>query len=143
MARTLGDLARDLRQEADELDLSVPRAIREVAIAVLQPLISSTPVDTGRARSNWVVSIDQPARSVLEPYVDGAEGSTEGANTRAALEAGLEVIAGFSTSEGEIWITNNLPYIQRLNEGWSAQAPAGFVEEAVQIGAQAASQARL
>ena len=143
MARTLGDLARDLRQEADELDNSVPRAIREVDIAVLQPLISSTPVDSGRARSNWVVSIDQPARSVLEPYAEGAEGSTEGANTRAALEAGLEVIAGFSTTEGEIWITNNLPYIQRLNEGWSAQAPAGFVEEAVQIGAQAAVQARL
>jgi hypothetical protein len=28
-------------------------------------------------------------------------------------------------------ITNNLPYIVRLNQGYSAQAPAGYVEQGV------------
>ncbi len=34
----------------------------------------------------------------------------------------------------KIYITNNLPYIRRLNDGYSKQAPAGFVERAVLIG---------
>jgi formaldehyde-activating enzyme involved in methanogenesis len=28
-------------------------------------------------------------------------------------------------------VSNNVPYINRLNEGHSAQAPAGFVQQAV------------
>ena len=29
------------------------------------------------------------------------------------------------------FITNNLPYIKRLNEGWSKQAPAHFIEQVI------------
>jgi hypothetical protein len=32
-----------------------------------------------------------------------------------------------------IYITNNTPHIERLNEGWSAQTSAGFFERALQI----------
>jgi len=31
----------------------------------------------------------------------------------------------------KIFITNNLPYAKRLNEGWSTQAPANFVQAAI------------
>ena len=32
-----------------------------------------------------------------------------------------------------VYISNNLPYIQRLNDGYSQQAPENFVESAVQV----------
>lgn len=97
--------------------------VRRVALAVDAELVYSTPVDTGRARSNWQVELDQPATGTVAPV--GA------AEAIARAEAKVQG----STPGGTIHITNNLPYIGRLNEGWSAQAPAGFVERAVLNGA--------
>lgn len=34
-------------------------------------------------------------------------------------------------------VTNNVPYIMRLNEGWSAQTEPGFFERALQIAVNA------
>lgn len=97
--------------------------VRKVALAVDAELVYSTPVDTGRARSNWQVEIDSPAKGTVDPV--GA------AEALARAEAKVQESKPGST----IHITNNLPYIGRLNEGWSAQAPAGFVETAVLNGA--------
>lgn len=36
------------------------------------------------------------------------------------------------TGQGEIVIENDLPYVERLNEGWSSQAPAGYVDAILQ-----------
>jgi hypothetical protein len=41
-----------------------------------------------------------------------------------------EVLSGYDGRQ-TIWILNGLPYIERLNEGHSQQAPAGFVETAI------------
>lgn len=38
---------------------------------------------------------------------------------------------------GRSTITNSVPYIGRLNNGWSQQAPAGFVRAAIQFGVNA------
>ena len=42
-----------------------------------------------------------------------------------------------------VYISNNVAYIGRLNAGSSAQAPAGFVEEAVSTGVSAIQGARV
>lgn len=87
-------------------------------------------MDTGRARSNWIAAIGGPASSVIDAYAPGDAGSTAGANTQSAIDQAESVISGYNYGE-EIHLTNNLPYIQRLNDGYSAQAPANFVEMAV------------
>lgn len=108
---------------------------RKVALAADQAIVSGTPVDTGRARSNWIVALDGPSSAVIDAYTPGEAGSTAGSNTHAALDQGAGVIRNYRMGQ-EIHITNNLPYIQRLNDGYSAQAPANFVEQAVMEAAQ-------
>lgn len=112
--------------------------VRKVALAADQAVVVATPVDTGAARSNWLVSLNVPDSRVVPAYSRGAGGSTASANTQAALEQARQKAAGFRAGVGgAIVITNNLAYIDRLNSGWSAQAPAGFVERAVLTAAQA------
>lgn len=104
--------------------------VRKCALAVDQVLATETPVRTGRARSNWLVTFNAPASGQVPSLGPGA-GALQLAQARATI----------STYRGDvhrsIHITNNLPYINRLNQGWSRQAPAGYVEMAVMKGVEA------
>ncbi len=93
-------------------------------------------MDTGRARSNWQVNLDGPATGVVEPL--DRSGQT-------AMDRGQVVVSSYrgGGKNDSIHITNNLPYIERLNEGHSAQAPTGFVELAVAAGVSAVKGAKL
>ena len=129
---SLNEFTRRIRARANTLGDNLTKTVRRVAITADAALVLGTPVDTGRARSNWIVALGAPASQVIEPYSPGKAGSTEGANTQAALDQGESVITDYVAGQDmEIHITNNLPYIQRLNDGYSAQAPANFVETAV------------
>lgn len=129
---SLNEFTRRIRARANAVGDKVTKAVRRVAITADAAVVMATPVDTGRARSNWIVALSAPASGVIEPYAPGEGGSTGPANTQAALDQGEQVITGYTAGHDiEIHITNNLPYIQRLNDGHSAQAPANFVETAV------------
>lgn len=112
------------------------KLVRKVALAVDAAVVLATPVDTGRARSNWQVDLNRAPDGTLPEPASPAEGAA-----RATAEA-KEKAAAYKTGD-VLHITNNLPYIGRLNEGWSAQAPAGFVEEAALAGAATVKDARL
>ena len=59
-------------------------------------------------------------------------GSTAAANETAAQAQAEAVIKDYNGDHGlAIYITNNLPYIDALNSGTSAQAAAGYVETAL------------
>lgn len=75
----------------------------------------------GQARRNWQVTVGSPSRLVLGG-VD-ANGST-------ATTEGFGVI-GRLTTPSAVWISNPLPYMERLENGWSKQAPSGMVANAV------------
>jgi hypothetical protein len=130
MASTLDQFPQVIRRIAARVDENIDLLVRRTALVALQVVITETPVDTGRARSNWLVTIGAPSGRTVPPHSPGKGGSTVGDNTRSAISAGGAVIG--SRPKGRvIFITNNLPYIERLNQGWSAQAPAGYVEKAV------------
>ncbi len=116
--------------------------VRKVAIAADQAVVFSTPVDTGRARSNWIAQLDSPVTSVIDAYKPGFKGSTGASNAQGALDQGSRVIANYKGGDS-IHITNNLPYIQKLNEGSSAQAPGNFVEIAILEALQAVQFGRI
>jgi len=105
---------------------------RKVALAIDQNIVLATPVDTGRARSNWIVKSGAPSTSLGDAYIEGEEGSTAGANANAALAQARAAILLHRV--GPIHITNNLPYIAVLNDGSSDQAPKNFVENGVRTG---------
>lgn len=117
-------LGKAAQENADKL-------VRKTALAVDATVVLATPVDTGRARGNWQVQLNHaPAGTVATLSPTGAEALAQGQQTIAQYKGG-------TGQAKEVHITNNLPYIGRLNEGSSAQAPAGFVEAAINAGLQA------
>ena len=141
MANSFGDFVRRINVHADNVPREVGKVMRKAALAVDQTVVIATPVDTGRARSNWVVSLDAPVDVIRRPYVPLPEGQDpskfgESGNAQGAISQGKAEIARARNGQ-TICVSNNLPYIGALNEGHSSQAGAMFVEEAVQAGIQA------
>lgn len=133
MAGNLLDLATRLELRAMRYELAASMLAEEVAREIVKDLANVTPVDTSKALSNWVTTIGAPSASNIDAYSVGDKGSTQStsaAETIAQAENALQAKRPGQT----IYITNNLPYIKRLNEGYSKQEPAGFVERAVLIG---------
>lgn len=117
---------------ADVIEDAANELKREVALFLIERLLNDTPVDTSQALSNWRASTQGTIGGWIDPYVRGEAGSTKEASLRAALaRARAEIMR--SKPGMAISIFNNVPYIRRLNEGYSAQAPAGFVEAATML----------
>lgn len=92
---------------------------RKVAAEIFTRVILRTPVDTGHARANWQAQIGAPAR---------AEVAGVDPNGQATAAAAVGVAADWDPNrDGSVFLSNNLPYIGPLEEGWSQQAPAGMV----------------
>jgi hypothetical protein len=71
----------------------------------------------GRARANWIFTVDAPSTATIDAV------DPTGNTTKGRLEAQIK-----TSPVGDItYIVNNLPYIERLELGWSKQAPAGMV----------------
>lgn len=113
---------------------AVDKAKRRIAYEVWSQLDLATPVYTGRARANNMTQEGTPFRGEIGSPGDR---SVSNAEARAAAEAVL-IAVNEAEWKTPIHISNNLPYIQRLNDGWSAQAPAAFVEQAIARGVAAA-----
>lgn len=122
------DLGNEMKKTGQNVENNADRLVRRCALAIDAAVVLATPVDTGRARGNWQVEVGQAPSGELAT-TDKGGGST--------IAAGKAAIESYKGEAGGIYITNNLPYIERLNEGWSKQAPAGFVETAVNVGVQA------
>lgn len=133
---TLGEFARRIRERGRQVEEGVNEIVKKTAIVADREVVLSTPVDTGRARSNWLLSLGGPSTSEIEAYAKGKGGSSGAANANAAMAQAQSAVRG-RRPEQDVYISNNLPYIGRLNDGWSAQAPAGFVQAAVQRAAAA------
>jgi len=106
------------------IDSLVRKLVLEVVASLVRaPSEGGTPVDTGWARANWIPVIGRP--------VSAPAGSRE-AVSQGEQQAGLaQVAAGYRARMGPVYISNAVPYIVRLNEGGSKQAPAGFVQAAL------------
>lgn len=93
-----------------------------LCLDLLKGCVLGTPVDTGRALGNWQASVNNS--------IDSATNDTDkiGLITIAAGENAARA------APGEVFfITNNLPYIYRLEfEGWSKKKPSGWVRASIE-----------
>lgn len=128
-AAGLGQLSVQLFALSGGVNTAATHAVRKAVIVAGQAVVSKTPVDTGRAKGNWITSVDFDDKSIRDPWLSGSQAvadvPAQAAKFNAALHTG-------------IYLNNNLPYMQKLNGGThSTKAPAGFVETAVQQGINA------
>lgn len=142
MSGDLLALAKFIEGKADKVKDVAHELKQEAATAMLVHLVRETPVDTSQALSNWQIGNGVPVIAEIPPYVRGLRGSTAGASQDAAIAEGKERIARSKPGE-PIYLSNLLPYIRRLNNGWSKQHPGGFVQSAMMIGRELIRTVRL
>ena len=122
MPSNINDFDRDLRIFST---IIVPqdhsKLTRKLALEVLRRVVIRTPVDTGRARSNWLVAVNNIPEGTLEIGQFTREQAAS-----FALSNGIPIIEGAEPFTA-ISIANNLPYIGVLEFGSSKQAPQGML----------------
>lgn len=111
----------------------------KVAKAIVTDLIQVTPVDSSQALSNWQITLTSPNAYRIPPIYKGFAGSTKYESGSHAIAEAYRILSTKKPGQS-IWIQNVLPYIRRLNDGYSTQEPAGFVERAQLIGRKVAEQ---
>lgn len=119
-------MADQIRVILRALDIIGAQVVRKLALDITAelkkaPSQGGTPVDTGWARGNWLASVASP---ITEPL--GTREAVPTSNPGLA-----QVLAYRTTRSGPVYISNNVPYIGRLNAGSSKQAPPGFVQAAI------------
>jgi hypothetical protein len=99
------------------------KQVRFLCFDLMKGVVLGTPVDTGRARGNWQASIVTPASGEIDRNDKG------GGLTIAAAEPAIAKATGTV-----FYITNNLPYIYRLEfeENFSKKMPAGWVRGSIE-----------
>ncbi len=118
---SLKAFVKRIQRRARQVETGASKALRATALTVNQTVILATPVDTGHARANWQVGIDAPITDEIDE---------EDESGVATISQNAGTIKG-ATPQKSIILSNNVPYINRLNEGSSAQAPAQFVQLAI------------
>lgn len=130
---SLKKLTKEFRRVTDKLLPSeVVLVQKKVVLELLSRLVLRTPVDTGRARGGWQASVGSPATEETGVLAPGAEAPIEGGVSEALSAAGAVISNALSAMSdlppySVVWITNNVPYIQALEDGHSMQAPPGGI----------------
>lgn len=128
----LSDLAKRLNKFADTIEAAPSKVAAEVVLVLVDELTDRTPVDTSKAISNWLVSLEDPVLIDLDAYYEGIAGSTFRASKNEVLSFAKSKLATKVPGEA-IFVSNSAPYIRDLENGSSSQAPAGFTKQSVMI----------
>lgn len=106
----------DMRNATKSIIDAHDKITRAATLDFFTGTVKDTPVDTGRARGNWVTSVDTPAQGEIDR--EDKTGSTVTA----------EIVAKTPEKAGqEVFMSNSLPYIDALEYGSSTKAPNGMM----------------
>ena len=113
----------DWKKIESKMARNLNQGIRATLFEVSTAIIKYTPADTGRARGNWQASIGRGATKEI------AVNNQRSGEAKAIADVDQNV----SVAVGDLYyLTNNVPYIERLEFGWSKQAPSGMVRKNLQ-----------
>ena len=113
------DFSKSLMTMADYVDGSIVQIVKKACIDLYRRIVERTPVDTGRAKASWGLSIFNSADVATKSKYSESQIS-EIINTE---------VRDFTTKRlgTQVVIYNNLEYIEFLENGSSGQAPTGMV----------------
>lgn len=152
MGTNATDFGRRLEAFARRVEAKSSEAARKITLDALAGCVNKTPVDTGRARANWQVSALTPILTELdlgftEPVrvVGRGKAATKERkrNRTASNRFNAQQAARLALAAGEaaaysvdrvtvMYLSNNVNYIQYLENGSSRQAPQGMLRLTVQ-----------
>ena len=109
------NIEAQIKAIAKKKEKQVDKALRATMLRMTGIIVQGTPVDTGAAKANWLAATGSPN---LQYDLDDKQPG------RVNVE--LPVLDGSTV----LYFTNSLPYIRRLEFGWSAKG-SGMVRRAV------------
>lgn len=122
--------SQQIREYAEKYNERIEDVVSDFSVGLSSAIIKRTPVGNpslwkgnappgyvgGTARANWIPSVGQPETSEINSVDDPTP----------KVQAIKEKIPG-----NVFYLTNNVPYIERLEYGWSTQAPQGMVRTTI------------
>jgi hypothetical protein len=111
--------------------------VRAGFINCAQEIVVGSPVESGRFRANWQASINTPILNTIHDEIAVKKyksGKNKGkSNTSVFKTANVsQQVSGYTSLDDVLYLTNNLPYAVRLENGWSQQRGAGWVAQSVE-----------
>ncbi|AMW36135.1 putative tail completion protein [Xanthomonas phage XAJ2] len=132
----MGDLLT-LAAKIARLRKGIPQEVSkhaaDVTLTMVGYLAFNTPVDTSKALSSWVVTFGKEAEGLPSAHYVGKYGSTYQQSAAETLQVAKRVLKDKKPGD-PIYITNNQPYIVKLNDGTHSAQPGGFREGALLLG---------
>lgn len=125
------DLSKSLRQQAKNIENNSSLLVRRCSSVVIEELAIRTPIDSGKAISNWILTLNSKTIAVIESHNFGVFGSTFPSVSKTTIGRALNTLKGYKAGD-TVYIQNNTEYIDDLNKGTSKQAPSGFVQASLQ-----------
>jgi hypothetical protein len=121
--------AISIEQFIQKTGLRADLVFRRIGLEMYNGCLHYSPVDIGRFRGSWRIGVNSVVASAL-PIGQGSYGvryqdPPSPGESVYGMQALLQARFGQT-----IYITNNLPYAKRLEEGWSQQNTHGIIGQA-------------
>lgn len=126
----MGNFLETVERWVDDTNQTIDHILQDIVIMVGESVVTLSPVDTGRFRGNWQLSINSSSNASLVRYDQSGHTTI----------AGIKSIARTFTAGQVAYIQNHVLYGNDLewglyngptqkvtDEGFSTQAPAGMV----------------
>jgi hypothetical protein len=119
-------LTTDLQKIAQRNKAKMVKVAQNSLMRIGGAIVAKSPVDSGRFKNNWMSAYGAPDESTTNSFAKTELGEGRGAVV-GRLKAKLDLL-----DTGQFfYFTNSLPYAERLEYGWSQQAPGGMVRLSV------------
>ncbi|TXH45681.1 MAG: HK97 gp10 family phage protein [Desulfurellales bacterium] len=114
----MANLGDQLKAFAEKTKADMETVVRKTAFSLGESMVVMSPVRSGRFRGNWQYGADT---------INTSTGGADDKSGRTSLNRIQAGVRGWVPGQ-TMYLTNSLPYAQRLESGWSGQAPAGMVK---------------
>jgi len=124
---------KGLKKFLQKFDKKTTKVLHDVSRIAFYNLVTGSPVDKGNFRARWLGSavIPRVGNPYNLPYEENPGNVALGTPTTAE-EAGNFQPALKAKFGQDVYITNNLHYADKLENGGSSQAPSGILKVQVQ-----------
>lgn len=101
---------------------------KQVSEFIYKGIVERTPVLTGRARFNWFPTTGAPATQAVEETANVAvTGTPMQPEETARIKAVTSKLDALPLGSEKVYITNNLDYILKLENGHSPKSPPNMM----------------
>ena len=129
MSNSAAEFSLALQKMAVAIDGDISKVVRNGVLRAFRNIVKRSPVDTGAYRASHGIANAEPSDN--DGVVEGGKSNYKTVGGQR-VKVSNNVVAPptvdwtWQVGDGDIWLYNNVPYAQRIEEGHSQkQAPEG------------------